>query len=292
MVAQPGCHLSADHRLVQLRPACRQKARPSASCERLAVAVLEALEVLRRRAQHRQAAVRIAQRDRHQPPPRGAGHRLQAGHLHVVGGAADVEHRIQHQLDRPRARRPPPGRCRSPTAKLARASTHAPAQQRGRQRDRRRRRGASAYRAAVPGAAPGDPEEAFLAPPVQLRQRQPAVEAPPGRSSWLTNANEAGGAFAHRVQQQRHEVVARSAASSAEVGSSATRARRADERRRRLAPRCWPDRQFGTPVTTRPGSPRGAATLRRAPAAACAARPRSGRAGARCPARFARWATG
>jgi hypothetical protein len=97
-IAQPARHLVTEHHGV-VQP--RRTAGPRASTRRWLLAVAEVLEVAGGGAQHRKAAVAVAQAQRHHP-----GHAAVLGQASrcvadVVGGVADAEHRVQQQLHRP-----------------------------------------------------------------------------------------------------------------------------------------------------------------------------------------------
>ena len=159
-VAQGLRHLGAQHGLVQ----AVQRAGEGAALghhQGLAVAIGKPGEVLRRGAQHRVAAVGVAQGHRHHPR-HGAvrSHGAHAVHADVVGGPAHAENGVQHQLHRPRARADDEVGAADGLGKAAADVTAQPLQtqqQGGGQRNRQHHQRQRA--AAVPGAVDGDVQE-------------------------------------------------------------------------------------------------------------------------------------
>ena len=96
LVAQPAGHLGAQHHVEDLREGLALGQLQVFACP-----VAEMLEIGGIGAQHRKAAVRIPQRDGNRP-----GHQPVVAHplvgvpADLVGGVAQPEHRIQHQLQR------------------------------------------------------------------------------------------------------------------------------------------------------------------------------------------------
>ena len=149
LVAQACRHFRAQHHVEQADKgfALRQP-------QQLFVAIAEMLEISRRRAQHRKAPMRIAQRQRNRPRHGGVRRqRLSAVPADVVARFANPVHRIEQQLQRAGARPDDQiGAGHRLRETVARVLAHAldAEQQRHRQRDRDQRQ---AQRVApVPGA--------------------------------------------------------------------------------------------------------------------------------------------
>ena len=98
-VAQPAGHLGAQHHVEDLLEGLALGQLQAFACP-----VAEMLEIGGIGSQHRKAAVRIPQRDGNRPGHQPvAAHSLVGVPADLVGGVAQPEHRIQHQLQRARA---------------------------------------------------------------------------------------------------------------------------------------------------------------------------------------------
>ena len=100
LVAELCGHIGADHRIEQVaeRPAGREFQRP-------AMPVMVELEVFRHGAHHSEAAMAVAQRNRHDPVDlRPAGDVLVGFPGDVVGRVADAEHGVEQEIEAAAAR--------------------------------------------------------------------------------------------------------------------------------------------------------------------------------------------
>jgi len=100
LVAEPLRDLGTDHRVVDIG-----EWRAGGERQRLRASVTEVLEVARVGAHHREAAVRIAEADRHRPGDAGQRGDLAIGiEGHAAARRAGAEDHAHQQFDRPAAR--------------------------------------------------------------------------------------------------------------------------------------------------------------------------------------------
>jgi hypothetical protein len=235
LVAQGLCHLGTQHGFIQTV----QRAGEGAALrqrQRLPLTIRKVHKVLGRGAQHRVAAVAVSQGQRHDPG-HGAvlGNGTHAVHADVVGGTTHPENRIQHQLHGPGAgahhQVGAADRLRKAAADVGAQPLQAQ-QQRGGQCDGQDHQGQRAT--PVQGTACGDGQQGLHADAATV---ETAARFSPGsdsrsskrcasRSSWLTKISVLPAAVQACISRAMKS--SRSAASSAEVGSSAApvRARR------------------------------------------------------------------